>query len=342
MKFSDWVFLLIITFVVLGSLGSYKLITSQSSLIPYEKYFVKQSPIQKESLINQKIKATFLGTSSILISDGRTTLLTDGFISRPSLPKLLLSKIEPDKQKINNVLNKLKIKKIDAIMTLHSHHDHALDSAFIASQTDAVLIGSNSTANIARGSGFKEEKIKIITQKKSFTFGNFKVTMIPSVHTVMPLYLDKLVGLGEYINQPLKMPTYFFNFKEGGTYSVYIEHPLGNIFINASSGYIKNQLNEYSAEVVFLGIAGLSKNSLEFQEEYFDEVVQKLKAKKVIPIHWDNFTKDIYAPTQPMNKLFENFDKSMEFLIHQTEQNKMTLQMLNIFDELVLYEQKSN
>jgi len=349
MKLSDWLFLLLTTAVVLGTLGGYKLLTSKSSLQPYEKYFVKQEALKQESInqepikeqTSQKIKATFLGTSSVLISDGQTTLLTDGFISRPGLSKLLLSKIEPNKEKIKSVLTKLNVEKIDAIMTLHSHHDHALDSAFIAQTTQAVLIGSPSSANIARGSGLNETKIKVVKHKKSFKFGQFRVTMIPFKHTVMPSFLRYLVGMGESIEKPLMLPSYFVNFKEGGTYSLYIEHPLGNIFINGSSGFVNNQLEGYNADVVFLGIARLGKNSILFQEEYFNEVVKKLKAKRVIPIHWDDFTKDIDKPMIPMNRLFDDFAKSMDFLIKQTEQNSIKLELLNIFDEIVLYEQKS-
>lgn len=333
MKLSDTLFLSIITVIVLSTLGGYKLLTSHVSLAPYKEYFVKQT----QTTSSTQIKATFLGTSSLLITDGKTTLLTDGFITRPSIATLLLSKIQPNKQKIDAVLDRLNIKKIDAVMTLHSHHDHALDSAYVATKTQAVLIGSNSTANIARGSAFKEENLKVITNKEEFRFGKFKITILPSSHSKLPSLLEKVVGVNENINKPLKLPSYFTNFKEGGTYSVYIEHPLGNIFINASTGFIQNQLNDYDADVVFLGIAGLGKRESDFQENYFHEIVDNLKAKRVLPIHWDDFTQNINEPTQAMNKLFDDFDGSMKFLIPETKKRNIQLEMMNIFDEVVLY-----
>jgi len=333
MKLSDTLFLSIITVIVLSTLGGYKLITSHVSLEPYKEYFVKET---KTTSVSQ-IKATFLGTSSILITDGETTLLTDGFITRPSIATLLLSKIQPNKQRIDTVLDRLNIKKIDAVMTLHSHHDHALDSAYVATKTQAILIGSNSTANIARGSGFQEENLKVITSKEEFSVGKFKITILPSSHSKLPSFLEKIVGVNENIDKPLNLPSYFTGFKEGGTYSVYIEHPLGNIFINASTGFIQNQLNEYDADVVFLGIAGLGKRKSDFQEKYFYEVVGKLNAKRVIPIHWDDFTQNINEPTQAMNKLFDDFDGSMKFLIGETEKYNIQLEMMYIFDEVVLY-----
>ena len=36
----------------------------------------------------------------------------------------------------------------------HSHHDHALDVAYIAKRTGARVYGSDSTLNLARGEGY--------------------------------------------------------------------------------------------------------------------------------------------------------------------------------------------
>lgn len=336
MKQADWIFLILISVIVLGTLGSYKLFTSFTSLTPYKSYFMKKTTTSS----SKSIRAIFLGTSSVLISDGTTTLLTDGFISRPSLATLLMSKIKPDGTKIEKVLKQLDIDKIDAIMTLHSHHDHALDSVYIAKKTGAVLIGSESTANIAKGSDFEEDNVKIVKEKRSFVFGDFKLTVFPSVHTTLPSYLESLIGINEKIEKPLTFPSYFTAFKEGGTYSILIEHPLGNIFINGSTGFVENQLENYKADVIFLGISSLSKQTNDFQSKYFDETVGRLGAKKVFPIHWDDFTQDIMQPTVPMNKLFDDFDANMNFIIAKTKEKNINLQLLKIFDEVILYESK--
>lgn len=336
MKISDYIFLFFISIIVIGSIISYKTIALSDPLKPYEKYFVNEK-IEKNINQTSSIKALFLGTSSILITDGKTILLTDGFFTRPSLGTLLLSKIEPDKKTIKDVLKQINVKKIDAIFTLHSHHDHALDSAQVASMSDAYLIGSKSIANLAQNSNLDDKKLKIVTTKKSFNFGEFKVTMIPSKHTSLPFFIDSLVGINKNIEKPITMPTYFTNFKEGNSYSLFIEHPLGNIFINPNTSFTQNQLNNYNADVVFLGIASLGKKTLEFQEQYFNNVVKKLNAKVVIPIHWDDFTKSINQPAKPLNILFDKFNNSMDFLINKTEENGMKLRLLNLFDEIVLY-----
>ncbi len=300
-------------------------ISYHPSLDIYSKYFIN------DNNSSSSFKATYLGASSIVITDGKTTILTDGFITRPSIYSLIFTQIKSDKELIKKTLQKINVKKIDAIITLHSHHDHAMDSAQVALQTGAFVVGSNSTATIAKAQYFY--KIKTIKDKTIFQIGDFKLTIIPSRHTIVGKYLSKLVGIGETITDDFKSPAYFTKYKESKTYALHIEHKKGNIFINASTNFLKNSLDDYKAHTVFLGIANLAKNTKKFQEEYFKEVVLKLKAKRVIPIHWDDFTKDINSETKPMPKAFDDFDGSMKFIIEQTKENNITLEMLRIFDK---------
>ena len=50
------------------------------------------------------VTLTYLGTSTILISDGHTHLLTDGYFSRVSIPRLLFTRIAPNTQRIEHAL----------------------------------------------------------------------------------------------------------------------------------------------------------------------------------------------------------------------------------------------
>jgi L-ascorbate metabolism protein UlaG (beta-lactamase superfamily) len=46
---------------------------------------------------------------------------------------------------------------------VHTHFDHALDAAVVADRTGAVLVGGESTANIGRGHGLAEDRIRVVT-----------------------------------------------------------------------------------------------------------------------------------------------------------------------------------
>ncbi|MDP2774568.1 MAG: hypothetical protein Q8O61_13525, partial [Nocardioides sp.] len=106
---------------------------------------------------------TFLGVASLLLSDGRSAVMTDGFFSRPPLRTVALGRLSPDLTRIDSALTRAGIEKLEAVLPVHTHYDHALDSAVVAERTGAVLVGGESTANVGRGQGLAEERIRVAT-----------------------------------------------------------------------------------------------------------------------------------------------------------------------------------
>lgn len=304
----------------------------ENTLDKYKEYFVQNQDKPKD-----KLTATFLGVSSILFSDGKNSILIDGFVSRPSLSNLLFTKIESNEKQVYKTIDKLGLKKLDAIIPLHSHHDHAMDAPYFAKKLDAKIIGSSSTLNIARTYQIKETNLEKIDKKTTFIFGEFEVTIIPSRHTTMSPFLGFLVGLGKSIEKPISKASYFTSYKEGGTYSAFIKHKKNRIFVNGSTNYLPN-LSEYRANIVFFGIAELGEKDDLFRKNYYETVVKNLEPKRVIPIHWDDFTKSLDEPISPLPKLFDDFDKSMQFLIKKSKEDNFELELMKFFDTIILEE----
>ena len=196
------------------------------SLEPHRSLFLTpQTAPQKPHLA-----ITFVGTSTVLVSDGVTTIMTDGFFTRPGLSTLLFGKIAPDQAAISTALQKTGITSLAAVIPIHSHHDHAMDAPGVAKQTGAILVGSHSTANIGRGSGLPEKQIRSVSSnEQSLEFGQFTVTLIESRHTPLPSLVEWWVGIGEEISEPLVSPAGFRAYKEGGSFSIHIAHPLGAV-----------------------------------------------------------------------------------------------------------------
>ncbi|MCP5161562.1 MAG: MBL fold metallo-hydrolase [Hahellaceae bacterium] len=279
--------------------------------------------------------ATFLGTSSLLFSDGKTQIMIDGFFTRPSLGTLLFSHIAPDSALITESLQKLKLTSLGVVAVAHSHHDHAMDAAEISRQTGALVFGSTSTANIARGWGLPESQIRMVEEKESLVSGDFKVTLIRSRHAAVPKLMAWLTGIDEQIRLPLSFPARLTDFKEGGSFSVYIQHPLGNVLVQASAGYSPGALYKCKADVVFLGVAGLSKQSNEFQQAYFDEVVASVGAQRLIPIHWDDFMKPLSKGLVPLGPPIDDINAALDALKTRFPERSITL--LQAWEQLRLY-----
>ena len=253
---------------------------------------------QKKSGLTVK----FLGVTTLVFDDGETAIMTDGFFSRPTY-LALAGKIGPNENRIESALQKASVSSLAAVIPVHSHYDHALDSPIVAARTGALLIGSESSANIARGYNFPEDRIRIVNDGQTMTFGRFKITFIISEHLPTKFAHGK-------ISEPLKPPSGVIDYKVGDCYSLLIEHDRRSILVQGSAGSRPHALKGRHAEVIYLGIGGLNGTKPEYQEQYWKEVVQTVGAKRVIPVHWDNFFKPLDEPLQPER----GFDSSMQFL----------------------------
>ena len=78
--------------------------------------------------------------------------------------------------------------------------------------------------------------------------------------------------------------------------------------IRPSFNYIEGQMDGYKADVLFLGVAGLQKADKETEKKFFEETIEKVEPKLVLPLHWDNFFSPLTKPVTGMPKLIEKTD----------------------------------
>ena len=150
---------------------------------------------------------TFLGVSSLLLEDGETALMTDGFFSRPSLLRVALGRVAPDRARIDAVLTRAAVGRLDAVVPVHTHFDHALDSAVVADRTGALLVGGESAANVGRGHGLPGERIRVVGNGETITLGSATLTFIESHHCPP----DRFPGrIAEPVVPPVRAAAYRF------------------------------------------------------------------------------------------------------------------------------------
>lgn len=271
--------------------------------------------------VHHSLTVRFFGVSTLLFDDGQDQLLIDGFFSRPSLVQTLFKPVQSNPKLIQQMIQQYQLNRGKAILTSHSHYDHALDLAALGSQLPVKIIGSESSLNIARGGHVPENQLQLVQPLHPIQLGTYTVTAIPSQHTP-PTAVNN--DLGEIITQPLKQPAKFSAFKEGHSFDYLIEHHGYKILVKASTGIVSNQLKGIQVDTLFLGIAQLSRQSHEYQQQYLQQTIDTVKPKVVIPIHWDDFWQPL-TPKQPLEFLpyiADNTDKSLKILIdHADEQN---------------------
>ena len=251
------------------------------------------------------VTVRFTGSTTLLFDDGETSWMTDGWFSRPTFIEIITQRVEPDLAAIDRGLKANEVDKLDAVIPLHSHYDHAMDAPEVARQTGAKLFGSESTANIARGWGLDEGRIKIFTHKKPIALGAFNITPIESNHFQFadPEIAKTALDLPA-IDSPLVPPGPITSYRVGKTYVLHVEHPQGSFVIVGSAGFIEGGLLGFKADVLFLGVGSLGEQSVEYRQKYWEETVGTLEPSTVIPIHYDSLLGEPSGPVRGHSALY--------------------------------------
>lgn len=266
------------------------------------------------------VHATFLGVSTVLLDDGVNAVITDAFFSRPSIVQVSMGRISPNKRRISAALSLSGFDHLDAVVVSHSHYDHALDSAAVARRTGAWLIGSESTRQIAAGSPFHNERFTPTRSGQKHHFGQFTVTTVKSAHSPG----DRIPGV---ISSPITSPTRVTNYRTGDTFSVLVEHQKRSVLIHGSAGFIPGALQGHHAETVYLGVGLLGKQCEAYREEYWNEVVTTVGASRVVPVHWDNFTRSLRRPIRPMPRPLEEIETAFSWLSRRAQRAGITFEV---------------
>lgn len=240
--------------------------------------------------VDGAVTVTWLGISTLLFDDGETQILTDGTFTRLRLNDfLLLRPIRSNIADINYALDEFRINHLATIIPLHSHFDHAMDVGNVANRTTAVILGSESTANIARGARVPVDQYQILASGESRTFGDFTVTLIETVHA--PLGPGGTGWFSGIVDEPLVQPATIPNWQGGAVYSLLVSHPRGTTLVQASAGISEGVLASHQANVVMLSVAGLASLGREYTQKYWQETVAATGADRVYAIHFDDFTR---------------------------------------------------
>lgn len=261
------------------------------------------------------VEVRWLGAATLYVSDGKTHLITDGYFSRSPLWRLLFP-IAPNEPRIDRALADAAIDRLDAVFVVHSHFDHAMDAPTVALRTGAELVGSESTANVGRGSALPPSRIRVVTPGQPLRYGDFEVTFLLSDHVPQNPWIDALSGMNENIDAPLVPPAPVSAWKEGESWALMIEHPAGNVLIQGSAGFREGQLQGRTADLAFISSVGLFRQPAGFVDDYVANTVGATGAPTVVPIHWDDFFRELEDDTPPLPKAMEDLNTS--FALMQT------------------------
>jgi L-ascorbate metabolism protein UlaG (beta-lactamase superfamily) len=272
------------------------------------------------------LTVTWLGVSTLLIDDGSSAVMTDGFFSRPGLGRVGVGKVSPSPARVDGCLARAGVTALAAVVPVHTHFDHALDSALVADRTGALLVGGESAANVGRGHGLAADRLVIVDSGTPIRLSAFDITLVESRHSPP----DRFPGI---IDQPVVPPVRVAAYRCGEAWSALVHHrPSGRrLLIQGSAGFVKGSLTGQRADVVYLGVGQLGVQPESYLVDYWTETVRTVGARRAVLVHWDDFFRPLSKPLRALPYLADDLDASLRILSRLAEQDGVALDMPTVW-----------
>lgn len=283
------------------------------------------------------VTATWLGITTILFDDGETQILIDGVFTRINPIQLaMLQSVRSDVSAINYTLATFRVDRLAAIVPVHSHFDHAMDIGHIANRTSAIVLGSESTANIVRGENVPVDQYQILADGETRQFGDFTIKMIASAHA--PIGFNNEEFFAGVIDEPLIQPARISAWKTGIAWSIIVDHPRGRTLVQGSGGYVENKLREEEVDVVMLSVAMLADLGMEYTNTLWEQTVTATRASRVIAIHHDDYTAP-FGEVRLLPNMLDNVVKTARWLdkIAAEKEMEVTIELPPFGKPILLY-----
>ena len=223
---------------------------------------------------------TYLGVAGWQIESGGTTILIDPYFSRPQLDAV---PIVSDPAAVAAHAPK----HAQLILIGHSHIDHLLAAPAVALATGAQIIGSESTAAIARSLGVPDEQRVPIQGGEDYAFGDVSVRVIPSLHSALG---DKHTVGGKPAT--VLPPRAFDDWAEGGTFDYLVRLGGHVVFVSSTANFVEREVEGLRPDVAIVA-TGLRQEI----HDYTCRLLTALgKPPVVFPTHFDDWR---HAPVDP-------------------------------------------
>jgi L-ascorbate metabolism protein UlaG (beta-lactamase superfamily) len=275
------------------------------------------SSIGPLALAQSEITLSYLGTAGWEISDGKTVVLIDPYLTRfkkvtpndsfmDTDPRPLLKPgdiLSSDESTID-----AHIRRADYILITHTHYDHSMDMPYIAKKTGAIVIGTESTVNFARASGVPNRQLMTVKGGEDYQFDSFSVRVIPSLHGVLRRAPNAAATTGiprsPLIPIDVKPPFRQGDLGEGGTLAYLLRIGGRQVLAFGSMNYIEREIDGLRPDVALIG-------AMPERREIFNYTARLLRAlgypRLVLPSHWDRFNVLYDVSQEPAIQRLQSF-----------------------------------
>ncbi|MET0385784.1 MAG: MBL fold metallo-hydrolase [Polyangiales bacterium] len=220
---------------------------------------------------------TYLGVAGWSLHSPHGTLLIDPQVTRGKFSNTDV--IQSDQAAIARFLPA----QAQVVLVTHSHWDHLLDAPSVAARTGAVIVGTESTANVARAHGLPDDHIAIGQPGKHLSLGAFDIQVLAGVHS--------LIGMPNVpIPAGVKLPLAIGDYGEGNTLQ----------YLVRTEGH----------QVLFIGSANFQDDAL--QGLHPDVAVIATGARQKVPDYACRLMRLLGSPKQVYTNHFDAFQEPLQ------------------------------
>jgi len=282
------------------------------------------------STARARVQLKYLGTAGWEISDGRTVVLIDPYLSRLRMrtpnDDVLPGDTRPlytrdDVAQSDTATIDAHIARADFILITHTHADHTLDLPYIARKTGAVVIGTESTRNLARAYGIPTDKLIVGRGGDDLEFDGMSVRIIPSLHGILrraPFIPRNPNAAPPPTVIPLeaRAPLRIADFAEGGTLAYLVRIGGRQILVFGSMNYVEREVEGLRPDVALVGAMPERREI----HEYTSRLLRAIGYPPlVLPTHWDRFNVNYDVSQDPAIERLQSFIAEMKVASPNTE-----------------------
>ena len=229
--------------------------------------------------MTENIEFRWLGVAGIELNISGQILAIDPLFTRPPLHRLLAGRVEPDTR-----MAREKMPHCDHILVSHAHWDHLMDVPALAKQTGAAVYGSFNACKLLSICDVPEKQINEVVAGSKLQLGKIKISVFNAEHLKIPGFNSQPVSA--HLKSPLRLRDYHMDH----CYSFLIE--IEQFSVLDWCGLLPD-----SAPQATVLCVGFFRNIA-----FFETLLERVKPRLMIPLHWDNLFRPLSKPLQPFVK----------------------------------------
>jgi L-ascorbate metabolism protein UlaG (beta-lactamase superfamily) len=220
----------------------------------------------------------WLGVAGIDLRVAQSALVIDPFFTRFPLWRALLGPVRPAPEP-----GLAHLPDCDAILVSHTHWDHAMDVPPLARRTGARVVGSPNTCRLAAASGVPAGRIREVGAGARVAQGPFQVTVLPAAHVT---WRGRRVLAGP-MGPDLRPPLWAWQYRMDHCFSFLVEAQGLRLLDWCGASWD----GAPPADVLLVQPF--------YDEAYYEALLERVRPRLVVPVHWDDFMRPLSAPLRP-------------------------------------------